>query len=248
MTTLEPAAQTYGTHAPDGQFLRRTASTKPSKRQVQTWQEMILNILLQQPDDKYRSCVGIFNPLLHHVRSRVQVPQILQALGSITMNRTIQERYAEEIEQVVSVSNHECDSRFDSDPFATDASATLIADADNLTGNSAEKLTRQFQPVRFAIGLMCTASGVALILGIGLRIIEIQNVNRDVSTPLIAICVLTGVILLSGGFGVMATSSSGFDDAEFDRLAAADNISAVHRSDPEIPAFPGNLDHAPSAA
>jgi hypothetical protein len=39
--------------------------------------------------------------------------------------------------------------------------------------------------------------------------------------------VLTGVILLGGGFGLMATASSGFDEQEFDRLARAGNISAV---------------------
>ena len=40
-------------------------------------------------------------------------------------------------------------------------------------------------------------------------------------------------MLVGGGFGVMATSSSGFDEAEFDRLATAGNISAVSQSEPD---------------
>lgn len=97
--------------------------------------------------------------------------------------------------------------------------------------NDAPKTIKQFQPLRFAVGLSCTASGVALILGVGLRVVEMHDVSSDFAMPLVAVCVLTGVMLLGGGFGVMATSSSGFDDAEFDRLATAGNISAVSQSD-----------------
>ena len=85
---------------------------------------------------------------------------------------------------------------------------------------------RKFQPQRFAMGLLCSASGIALILGIGLCVIEMQDVGGDFTMPLIGICALIGVMLLGGGFGVMATSSSGFDEDEFDRLATAGNISA----------------------
>jgi hypothetical protein len=90
---------------------------------------------------------------------------------------------------------------------------------------------RKFQPLRFAMGLLCTASGATLILGVGFRVIEMRNVGGDFTMPLIGICVLLGVMLLGGGFGVMATSSSGFDEAEFDRLATAGNISAVSQSE-----------------
>ncbi|MDA1232102.1 MAG: hypothetical protein O2856_15115 [Planctomycetota bacterium] len=164
------------------------------------------------------------------------------------MSGIIQEGSAEEIKQVIEASNKQFDSLSDSDPFETGTSAISIPDKGTIAAGPARKLIRQFQPLRFAIGLTCTASGVALILGIGLRIIEIQNFSSDVSTPLIAICVLTGVMLLGGGFGVMTTSSSGFDDAEFDRLAVAGNISAVDRSDPEGPAPFGNQDTQQSAA
>lgn len=90
---------------------------------------------------------------------------------------------------------------------------------------------RMFRPLRFAIGLLSTTGGVALILGIGFRAVEMRDVGGDFAPPLVGILVLTGVILLGGGFGVMATSSSGFDEEEFDRLASAGNISAVEHSE-----------------
>ncbi len=90
---------------------------------------------------------------------------------------------------------------------------------------------RKFQPLRFAMGLLCTASGVTMILGIGFRVLESRNIGGDFTMPLIGICGLLGVMLLGAGFGVMATSSSGFDEAEFDRLATAGNISAVSQSE-----------------
>lgn len=93
------------------------------------------------------------------------------------------------------------------------------------------KTVKQFQPLRFAVGLCCTSTGVAVIMGVGLRVVEMHDISQDFAIPLVAVCVLTGVMLLGGGFGVMATSSSGFDEAEFDRLATAGNISAVSQYD-----------------
>jgi hypothetical protein len=106
----------------------------------------------------------------------------------------------------------------------------ISADNTNLTNNT-PKTIKPFQPQRFAVGLCCTSSGVALILGVGLRVVEMPDVSNDFAMPLVAVCILAGVMLLGGGFGVMATSSSGFDEAEFDRLATAGNISAVSQSD-----------------
>lgn len=86
---------------------------------------------------------------------------------------------------------------------------------------------RKFRPLRFAIGLLCTAFGMAMILGIGGRVIEMRQFGEDAAMPLVTVCVVVGVMSVGGGFGIMATSSSGFDEAEFDRLAAAGNISSV---------------------
>ena len=71
---------------------------------------------------------------------------------------------------------------------------------------SAER--KKLRPLRFATGLCLTTFGMGMVL-------------------LVAGSGLTGVTLLGGGFGLMATASSGFDEQEFDRLARAGNISAV---------------------
>jgi len=91
----------------------------------------------------------------------------------------------------------------------------------------ASSSVRKFKPARFATGLLCTTCGMAMILGVGVRVIEMRQFGEDLAMPLVAFCVISGVMLLGGGFGIMATSSSGFDEAEFDRLATAGNISAV---------------------
>ena len=116
-----------------------------------------------------------------------------------------------------------------SEAIETDWPAIVRSDIDADEIQQIPKMIQKFQPQRFAIGLLSTATGVALILGVGLRIIEMRNIG-DFTMPLIGICVLIGLMLLSGGFGVMATSSSGFDEEEFERLAAAGNISAVCKS------------------
>lgn len=57
--------------------------------------------------------------------------------------------------------------------------------------------------------------------------LEVQQVGGEFALLIVAGSVLAGVTLLGGGFGLMATASSGFDEQEFDRLARAGNISAV---------------------
>lgn len=107
---------------------------------------------------------------------------------------------------------------------------------------------RKFQPLRFATGLLSTASGVALILGVGFRIIETQGIGDDFAMPLVASCVLTGVMVLGGGFGVMVTSSSGFDEEEFDRLTVAGHISTVCHSEFSDDGYAEDHDAEQSAA
>ena len=123
----------------------------------------------------------------------------------------------------------------------------ISADGADLTNNT-PKAIKQFQPLRFAVGLCCTSSGVAIILGVGLRVVEMHDISNDFAMPLVAVCILTGVMLLGGGFGVMATSSSGFDEAEFDRLATAGNISSVDQSDRNDKSAPRSSDVQQSAA
>lgn len=90
---------------------------------------------------------------------------------------------------------------------------------------SAEK--KKLRPLRFATGLCLTTFGIGMVLFVGIRMLEVRQVGGDFALLIVAGCVLTGVTLLGGGFGLMATASSGFDEQEFDRLARAGNISAV---------------------
>ncbi len=93
----------------------------------------------------------------------------------------------------------------------------------NATGQS--QPPRPLKPLRFALGMLLTGFGMAIILLIGIRLIEVRLTGGDVAMPFVAVGVLIGVILLGGGFAIMASSSSGFDEDEFDRLAEAGNIS-----------------------
>jgi hypothetical protein len=90
---------------------------------------------------------------------------------------------------------------------------------------SAER--KKLRPLRFATGLCLTTFGMGMVLFVGIRMLEVQQIGGDFALLVVAGSVLTGVTLLGGGFGLMATASSGFDEQEFDRLARAGNISAV---------------------
>lgn len=113
---------------------------------------------------------------------------------------------------------------------------------------STTRQIRKFQPLRFAWGLLSTTAGVALILSVALRVFELQDVSGDFVMPLNGMCVLIGVMLLGGGFGIMATSSSGFDEDEFDRLAEAGNISAASPTKRRDSDFEDERESQPSAA
>lgn len=133
------------------------------------------------------------------------------------MKRTIQE------DSVIQVSEDGFNNAAAS-TSAVQVQSTIRLMTDKVSGTQP---IRKFQPLRFAMGLLSTTAGMALILGVALRIFELRDVSSDFVMPLNGICVLFGVMLLGGGFGIMATSSSGFDEDEFDRLATAGNISAA---------------------
>lgn len=86
---------------------------------------------------------------------------------------------------------------------------------------------RRMKPVRFAVGLLSTTIGMIIILLVGVRMLEIRQLGGSFALPLILIAVLSGVMLLGGGFGLMATASSGFDEQEFDRLMKAGNMASA---------------------
>ena len=125
---------------------------------------------------------------------------------------------------------------------STDVESNVFASGDAVamepalakTPDSASRVQepiRKFNVFRFAAGMLSTAGGATLILGVGVFVDEIRDAGGDFTLALVGILALVGVMLLGGGFGVMATSSSGFDEEEFDRLATAGNISAVPASD-----------------
>ncbi len=86
---------------------------------------------------------------------------------------------------------------------------------------------KRLQPVRFASGLLLSTTGMGIILVVGVQMVEVQQLAGNFALALVAISVLSGVTLLGGGFGLMATASSGFDESEFDRLMKAGNIASA---------------------
>lgn len=86
---------------------------------------------------------------------------------------------------------------------------------------------QRMRPLQFAFGVLITTAGMGLILLVGIKMLEVREIAGDFALGLVAVGVLTGVTLLGGGFGLMATASGGFDEREFDQLLKAGNISAV---------------------
>jgi len=68
---------------------------------------------------------------------------------------------------------------------------------------------------------------MGMILLVGIQMLEVQQLAGNFALALVALGILTGVTLLGGGFGLMATASSGFDENEFDRLLKAGNIASA---------------------
>lgn len=97
----------------------------------------------------------------------------------------------------------------------------------NSVKKATTETTRRMRPLRFGIGLLLTTSGMGLILLIGIRVLDVRQIGGDFALILVAIGVLCGVTLLGGGFGLMVTASSGFDEQEFDRLMTAGNIASA---------------------
>ncbi|GEM_PF-1463751 len=127
------------------------------------------------------------------------------------------------------------DSQASSDPFSSSMSMALpetpstswpetTIDAIVVNSHAAPK---RLQPVRFASGLLLSTTGMGMILLVGIQMLEVQQLAGNFALALVALGILTGVTLLGGGFGLMATASSGFDENEFDRLLKAGNIASA---------------------
>lgn len=99
--------------------------------------------------------------------------------------------------------------------------------SNNEMKKTSTETSRRMRPLRFGIGLLLTTSGMGLILLIGTRVLDVRQMGGDFAMILVAVGVLCGVTLLGGGFGLMVTASSGFDEQEFDRLMTAGNIASA---------------------
>ena len=89
---------------------------------------------------------------------------------------------------------------------------------------------RPMGPMRFSLGVLISTTGIGMILSVALGMFQIRKFGGDMSLLIVGFVVLLGVMFLGGGFGVMATSSAGFDESEFDRLSSAGNLCAEYDS------------------
>ncbi|HIE99026.1 MAG TPA: hypothetical protein EYG03_13210 [Planctomycetes bacterium] len=84
--------------------------------------------------------------------------------------------------------------------------------------------SRPMRKLRFLTGLVLSACGVATMLMVAAGTLQNLGVNGRLSLPAVGLCMIVGLMLLGGGFGIMATSAATFDDREFDRLMEAGNL------------------------
>lgn len=82
---------------------------------------------------------------------------------------------------------------------------------------------------RFFFGMLLSSAGVGLLLLVAVGTVQQLGAGGRFSLPVVAVTAIAGVMMLGGGFGVMATASAGLDDGEFERLMEAGNISNVCR-------------------
>lgn len=86
---------------------------------------------------------------------------------------------------------------------------------------------------RFAFGMLLSAAGIATLLFIAAGALQQSGIAEQFSMPVVACTAILAIMMLGGGFGLMATAAAGFDDGEFERLMEAGNISAVE-ADPAV--------------
>lgn len=80
---------------------------------------------------------------------------------------------------------------------------------------------RPMQKRRFLMGLVFSAAGIGLMLVVAAGAVQDAGFHGRLSLPVVGFCMIIGLMLLGGGFGVMATAAPTFDDNEFDRLVQA---------------------------
>jgi hypothetical protein len=89
------------------------------------------------------------------------------------------------------------------------------------------RIRRKFRPLRFIVGLTLTTISVSLILWVAIRMIDVHLLGGRFALVLVAVVVMSSVMMLGAGFGLMATAAADFDDSEFERLIRSGNISSA---------------------
>ncbi len=108
------------------------------------------------------------------------------------------------------------------------------------------KPARPMQIKRFLSGLVFAAGGIGLMLCVAVGALQDAGADGKLSLPAVAICMVIGLMLLGGGFGVMATAAPTFDDGEFDRLLRQGNQSLAGEPSDEESAIRSRDDKTPS--
>lgn len=111
-----------------------------------------------------------------------------------------------------------------SEPATADQTGTSQAPENAIRQKSpGSNGARPMQIKRFLYGMLIASGGVGLMLTVAFGLLQGWGIKGDISLPAIGLCMILGLMLLGGGFGIMATASGTFDDDEFDRLMAGEN-------------------------
>ena len=81
---------------------------------------------------------------------------------------------------------------------------------------------RPMQIGRFLFGLLFSGIGLTLMLLVAVGTIQGFGMHGRLSLPAIGLTMILGLMLLGGGFGVMATAAPRFDENEFNRQMIGD--------------------------
>ncbi|HAD61193.1 MAG TPA: hypothetical protein DCG12_18280 [Planctomycetaceae bacterium] len=79
-------------------------------------------------------------------------------------------------------------------------------------GDWGDEPARPMNRKRFLLGFLLAGSGIGIMLAVAVGALQTAGLNGGLSLPSVALCMVAGVMLLGGGFGIMATSSAQFDD------------------------------------
>ncbi len=171
----------------------------------------------------------------------------MEMKGDLQMNATLQEPdISENVDQQPSVSDNVQETHLQGptvdvvsvQPHHTKPGQTTVAVV--IPPPSAIKTLNKG---RFATGLLLSSSGVGLLLFVAVGMLQQFGLNGWFSLPIVAITAIGGIMMLGGGFGLMATAAPSLDDGEFERLMEAGNISDVCQEHSEAPGGSSDAQH-----